>query len=85
MEDRKVYTHPSRSIGVAYVLLFLLGQLGVHRFYTGRTGTGIFQLLLGLIGWATAWLFIGYILLIPLWIWLLVDIFLVPGMCRHPR
>ncbi|HLR69791.1 MAG TPA: TM2 domain-containing protein [Virgibacillus sp.] len=34
-----------RSIALAYVLWFFLGQIGIHRFYTGRVGTGIMQLL----------------------------------------
>ena len=74
-----------RSIALAYVLWFFLGQIGIHRFYTGRVGTGIMQLLLGIIGWATTWLLIGYIPLGILWIWLFIDIFLIPGMCRNSR
>lgn len=31
---------------VAAILAFFLGPLGVHRFYLGRTGSGIFMLLL---------------------------------------
>lgn len=74
-----------RSIVIAYILWFFLGQLGIHRFYTGRVGTGIAQLLFGLIGWATTWLLVGWIPLVILWLWLLIDIFLIPAMCRNPR
>jgi TM2 domain-containing membrane protein YozV len=35
-----------RNKYVAAVLAFLLGPLGVHRFYLGRTGTGILMLVL---------------------------------------
>ncbi|MFD1362731.1 TM2 domain-containing protein [Lentibacillus salinarum] len=83
VEARKAYA--AKNIALCYILWFFLGQLGIHRFYTGRVGSGITQLLLGLIGWATSWLLVGYLLLIPLWIWLFIDIFLIPGMCRHPR
>src|SRR5699024_12611722 len=74
-----------RSIALAYVLWFFLGQIGIHRFYTGRVGTGIMQLLLGIIGWATTWLLIGYIPLGILWSWLFIDIFLIPGMCLNTK
>lgn len=35
-----------RNKYVAAILAFLLGTLGVHRFYTGRTGSGIVMLVL---------------------------------------
>ena len=36
-----------KSVGVAYVLWFFLGGLGIHKFYLGRTGWGIAYLLTG--------------------------------------
>ncbi|SDP08646.1 TM2 domain-containing protein [Nakamurella panacisegetis] len=35
---------PQKSVGVAYVLWFFLGALGVHQFYLGKTGRGILYL-----------------------------------------
>jgi TM2 domain-containing membrane protein YozV len=49
-----VMTKP-KSMGIAYALWLFLGQLGLHRFYLGRVGSGAAQLLLGLVGWATVW------------------------------
>lgn len=40
-----------KSKGTAAVLCFFLGWLGIHRFYTGKIGTGILWMLtLGLCG-----------------------------------
>lgn len=69
-----------KSMVVAYVLWFFLGQLGVHRFYLGKTTTGIVQAALTVIGWLTVIMFIGWAFLAVLWIWLIVDLFLIPGM-----
>ena len=35
----------NKSKGVAAVLCFFLGYLGIHRFYAGKIGTGILWLL----------------------------------------
>jgi len=71
-----------KSMGLAYILLIFLGMLGIHRFYLGRIGTGVTQLLLCLVGWTTAWILIGFVPLGILWIWLFVDLFLTAGMVR---
>jgi TM2 domain-containing membrane protein YozV len=36
---------------VAAILAFLLGTLGVHKFYLGKTNAGIIMLLMGTLGW----------------------------------
>lgn len=72
--SQMMYDAQRKSIGLSYVLWFFLGGLGVHRFYLGRTGSGVAQLLLGLLGWLP--LFAGWLVL---GVWLLVDIFLIPS------
>lgn len=70
-----------KSAGVAYLLWFFTGGIGGHRFYLGRTGSAVAQLVLSVLGWLTIWLmFVGLIFLIPLGIWLLVDAFTLGGM-----
>jgi TM2 domain-containing membrane protein YozV len=48
---------------VAALLAFFLGALGIHRFYTGRTGSGIVMLVLT----------ITVVGMIVSWPWALVD------------
>jgi TM2 domain-containing membrane protein YozV len=38
-----------RKIGIAFVLCFFLGVLGIHRFYAGRTRSGVAMLLISVL------------------------------------
>ena len=73
-------SNEARSTSVAYLLWFFLGGVGAHRFYLGRSGSGVAMLVLFVLGWATIAFVVGIFLLIPLGIWMLVDAFLIPGM-----
>ncbi len=66
------------------LLAFFLGTLGVHRFYLGKIGTAVGMLILGIVGWATIWIFgLGFIFLTAVGIWALIDfIFAVSGRMR---
>lgn len=75
----------AKSVGAAYLLWFFLGTLGAHRFYLGRTGSGLAQLALLVIGWLTAAIVIGFGFLIALVIWWIVDAFLIPGMIEEQK
>ncbi|MFU0790115.1 TM2 domain-containing protein [Virgibacillus proomii] len=72
-----------KSLLLAYVLLIFLGSLGIHRFYLDRKGSAIAQLLLSVIGWITVFIIIGFIPLAIVYIWLFVDLFLIPGMVNR--
>ncbi len=58
---------PFKNLGVAYLLWFFLGILGIHHFYLGKVGRGLLWLLTGgLLG-----------------IGLLVDLFTLPSQVRQ--
>jgi len=77
------YDAAKKSAGVAYLLWFFLGSLGVHRFYLGQTGSGVAMLLLCLLSWATTFIVVGFFGLALLGIWWLVDAFLIPGIAAR--
>ena len=59
------YASEKKNMLVAYLLWFFLGWLSFHRFYLGKPGTAVLQIVL-------IWLAVG-------WLWWLVDAFLVQG------
>ena len=64
-------TNDAPSTGAAYLLWFFLWFVSGHRFYLGRPGTAILQIL-------------SYFILIG-FIWLLIDAFLSPSMIRATK
>jgi TM2 domain-containing membrane protein YozV len=68
---------------VAYLLLIFLGGLGIYHFYLGRTGSGITMLILTLIGAATSVVVVGIPIIVAVWIWVIVDLFLIPSHIRE--
>ena len=52
----------NKSRLIAFLLCFFLGVLGVHRFYVGKIGTGVLQLLT--LGGLGIWALIDLIMII---------------------
>ncbi|MCU1404014.1 MAG: hypothetical protein JWQ43_317 [Glaciihabitans sp.] len=73
---------PLKQTGLAYALLIFLGGFGIHNFYLNRVGPGIAMLVMSLFGWATSIIFIGWFLIVAVWIWQIIDLFLVPTYVR---
>jgi TM2 domain-containing membrane protein YozV len=55
------YDAAKKSALIAYVLWFFLGGLGVHRFYLGRTGSGITMAIISVLSWITVYIGIGFV------------------------
>lgn len=87
MSNQYYYPQPRRKVAkenwIAYLLLIFLGQLGIHKFYLEQTPTGLFYLFLGVVGWALSGILIGYLLLVPLWFLIFIDLFTIPGRVRN--
>ncbi|MHC5194792.1 TM2 domain-containing protein [Pseudomonas frederiksbergensis] len=66
-----------KSTGLTYLLFFVLGAFGAHRFYLGKKESAIVMLGLGLVG-CMFWQ-----LMIVSLIWCTVDGFLIPGFIRE--
>jgi TM2 domain-containing membrane protein YozV len=66
--------HRRRRLLIAYLLDVFLGTLGLHRFYLHRNGSGLAMLLItvGTLG-------LGLLITVP---WVIVDLFLIPGIAR---
>jgi TM2 domain-containing membrane protein YozV len=78
------YSRPSatpKSLALAYLLWLIGGSLGAHRFYLGspRVGASMIATLLAAIGMPGS---AGWVLLIPLLVWTLLDALVIPALVR---
>jgi TM2 domain-containing membrane protein YozV len=78
-------TNEAKSAGVAYLLLIFFGGFGAHRFYLGSTGSAIAMLIMSILGWLTVAIGVGLFLLAAVGIWLIVDLFLIPGIIQQHK
>ena len=77
---------PQRSLAIAYVLWFILGQISAHRFYLGRTQSAIIQV--GLFFSSLMMVFsgpevVGGIGLVVWCFWILGDVFVIHRIHRR--
>ncbi|KAA0910657.1 TM2 domain-containing protein [Pusillimonas sp. ANT_WB101] len=79
-----LYDAGKRSITATYVLWFFFGWVGAHRFYAGYKLSGALMLALACFGWyrVIAVEGAGFLALIFLGIWVLIDAALIPSMVR---
>ena len=75
----------AKSPFVAYRLAILLWGWGAHRLYLGRYMSGLVMLAMWGIGWLTAPILIGWLPLALVALWMVIDLFLIPGMIREDR
>ena len=74
-----------KSIGTAYLLWFVLGQFGAHRFYVGSSSMAFAQIALRLVGilLVLSTNFFGLYLLGVAVLWWAVDGILLPDLIRQ--
>ena len=74
---------PAKDMTIAYVLAIFVGVFGAHNFYLGRTGVAVTQLVLYVVGILLIVAFgLGLFLMLGVGVWLVVDLFLIPGFVR---
>lgn len=69
-----------KSTGVAYLLWLFLGSVGGHHFYLKQNDAAFVMVALAVFGWTTVAFVVGLLFLVPLAIWLLIDLFTIPSM-----
>ncbi len=74
--DLMFYMANKKSVLAGYILWFLVGLVGAHRFYYDRTGSAIILALCTI----SALVFPPVVIISLLWVF--IDIFLIPGMAN---
>lgn len=73
----------TRTLAIAYILALVLGGLGAHRFYLNEKGTAMALLLVTLSSVALMVVAIGFFTIWISIVWVLADLFLMPGLARR--
>lgn len=66
-----------KSVVIALILWFFLGALGIHRMYLGKVASGVVMAVLTIVGWLTLAIFIGTIPLFIVFVWWVIDLFVI--------
>ncbi len=69
---------------VTWLLWLFLGMWGAHRFYLKRNNA-ILMLVLTIIGYLTAILLVGFLILLITWVWWIVDAFHINQFLKQNR
>ena len=77
-----MYDANRKSVGVAFLLWVFFGMFGGHRCYLGRIATGLLMSVLTLISLVLTVVFIGWLGLMVMLAWTLIDGFRIPGWVR---
>jgi TM2 domain-containing membrane protein YozV len=67
----------TKSKTTTALLCFFLGWIGIHRFYTGKTGTAIVMIIMLIAGYATYIFIIGGFILGALGLWVIIDFIMI--------
>lgn len=68
-----------KQLSVCYLLVIFFGFLGLHRFYLEEKTTAFIQLLMTLTGLLTLFFLVGYLILMLVALWLIIDAFWILG------
>ncbi|MHC4992404.1 MAG: TM2 domain-containing protein [Planctomycetota bacterium] len=74
----------SKSATVAFLLWFFLGGFGAHRFYVGKTGSGLGMLGLAIGSMVLSVVVIGLLGYPVLFVWWLIDAFKINRWIEEP-
>lgn len=82
--DRMVaFETKKKSMAVAYLLWWVAGSLGGHRFYMGRTGSAAAMLCITLTSLLLMFVLIGFATIFISGVWAIVDAFQIPRWVRE--
>jgi TM2 domain-containing membrane protein YozV len=73
------------NLAVAYVVWFLFGVVGGHRYYLRRFGSGVLMTVLLLLSGLVSLVGFGGSAFVPIGLWTLLDAALIPGMVRDAQ